>query len=94
MANEKRNDLGLEKVTNASEAERVRVDDLQVSISLEIDSKTISIKELSDMAAGHIVTFSDKAPEKVKLFANDQYFADATLIMIEDQIAIRIERVV
>lgn len=81
-------------MANASEVERVHVDDLQVSISIEIDSKSISIKELSDLTAGNIVTFSEKEPEKVRLFANEQYFADATLIMIEDKIAIRIDRVI
>jgi len=69
-----------------------KVEDLPVTISLEMDRKQISIDELTRLASGNVMKFSDKAPDTVRVFANNQYFADATLIMIEDQVAVRIDR--
>lgn len=77
---------------NASE-QATRVEDLPVTISLEMDRKQISIDELTQLISGQVMKFSEKTPDKVRVFANNQYFADATLIMIEDQIAVRIDRI-
>jgi flagellar motor switch/type III secretory pathway protein FliN len=70
------------------------IDGLPVTISIELDHKKISIQELSELASGKVLVFSDSAPEKVRVFANNQYFADATLLMVEDNIAVRIDKVV
>lgn len=70
------------------------IDDLPVSISLEIDRKQISIEALSQLSAGKVMKFSDKAPDTVRVFANNKYFADATLLMVDDQVAVRIDRIV
>ncbi|MEP2783349.1 MAG: FliM/FliN family flagellar motor switch protein [Pseudoruegeria sp.] len=70
------------------------IDDLPVKISIELDRIQISIQDLSELASGKVLQFSDKAPDKVRVFANSRYFADATLIMVEDKIAIRIDQVV
>ncbi len=77
---------------NAAE-QATRVEDLPVTISLEMDRKQISIDELTQLTNGQVMKFSEKTPDKVRVFANNQYFADATLIMIEDQIAVRIDRI-
>lgn len=77
---------------NAAE-QATRVEDLPVTISLEMDRKQISIDELTQLTNGQVMKFSEKTPDKVRVFANNQYFADATLIMIEDQIAVRIDQI-
>lgn len=70
------------------------IDDLPVSISLEIDRKQVSIETLSQLTAGKVMKFSDKSPDTVRVFANNKYFADATLLMVDDQVAVRIDRIV
>lgn len=70
-----------------------RIDDLPVSISLEIDRKQISIEELSQLSKGKVMKFSDEAADVVRVFANNKYFADATLIMVDDQVAVRIDKI-
>lgn len=70
------------------------IDELPVTISIELDRKQISIQDLSELVSGKVLVFSDQAPEKVRVYANSQYFADATLIMVEEKIAVRIDKVV
>lgn len=74
--------------------EHTRIDDLPVTISIEVDRKSISIEDLSKLSKGSTVEFSKHIPNQVQVFANGAHFADATLIMIEDQVAVRIDKII
>lgn len=83
---------GQNPMTEATER-ATSIDDLPVAISLEIDRKQISIEALSQLSKGKVMRFSDEAPDAVRVFANNKYFADATLIMVDDQVAVRIDKI-
>jgi flagellar motor switch/type III secretory pathway protein FliN len=83
-----RDEVDLEMSTNKN------IEGLPVNVTLEIDQKEFSFQELSALSAGSVLEFSDKQPDKVRVFANGRYFADATLLMVDQQLAIRVDRLV
>ncbi len=72
--------------------ETIKLDDLPITLSLEIDRKDVSLQELSGLVAGSVLPFSSTEPEKVRLMANGRFFAEGELMKIDQQIGIRLTR--
>lgn len=63
---------------------------IAVTVSVEIESKTVTLSELRKYNAGSIIPLETAMPEKVRLLANNKPFATAELVKIGDKIAMQI----
>jgi type III secretion system YscQ/HrcQ family protein len=68
----------------------ITIDDLPVTISLELDRIEISFASLADLHVGSVIPFSIGKPQKVRVLANGRGFATADLLQIDGRLGVRI----
>lgn len=70
------------------------LNNVPVTLSVEFDRITKPLAELSDLGEGAILPFKNTKPERVSLLANGKRFADGELVRIDDQLGVRLTRMV
>jgi type III secretion system YscQ/HrcQ family protein len=68
----------------------ITIDELPVTISLELDRIEISFASLKDLHVGSVIPFSAGKPQKVRVLANGRAFATADLLQIDGRLGARI----
>jgi type III secretion system YscQ/HrcQ family protein len=68
----------------------ITIDELPVTISLELDRIQVSFASLSDLRVGSVIPFNSGKPQKVRVLANGRAFASADLLQIDGRLGIRI----
>ncbi len=82
-------DKGPEPMTMLDDQPR-QLDDLDVTLTLELDRTEIRLADLSQLKEGAVLPFETTQPETVRLFANGQFFATAELLFIDNRIGVRL----
>ena len=67
-------------------------DAMQVEIAVEVGEVTMSVAEVDQLKAGSIIDFGGVSPMRVKVRANGEVFADASMIEIGDGFGLKINR--
>jgi type III secretion system YscQ/HrcQ family protein len=68
----------------------ITIDDVTVTLSLELDRIEISFAALGDLRTGSIVPFKTTRPQAVRVLANGRAFATADLVQVDDRLGVRI----
>lgn len=70
--------------------ETIAIDDVPVTLSLELDRIELPFADLGELRVGSIVSFRATRPQTVRVLANGRAFETADLVQIEDRLGVRI----
>lgn len=70
--------------------ETITIDDVPVTLSLELDRVEVTFASLSDLRTGSVIPFKTGKPESVRVLANGKPFATADLLQIDGRLGVRI----
>jgi type III secretion system YscQ/HrcQ family protein len=68
----------------------VKLDELPVTLSLELDRIDLSFAALGDLRVGSVVPFQAGVPDKARVLVNGRPFAMADLVQVDDRLGVRI----
>lgn len=77
----------------AKPAARPDAGTIEVDVSVEVGQRRMTVSEVTELTVGMIVDFGDIAPDQVKLRANGEIFAHATLVEVGEGVGLRITKV-
>lgn len=65
------------------------IEDVEITISVQLDQRSISLQELVHLEVGNVLTFSRAAGENVDVFAGDVLLGNAEILVLDDKLAVR-----
>lgn len=68
--------------------------DLSLAVSIELDRKQLSLREILSLQRGSVVEFEKLASEPVDILINDKKMAEGEVVVIEKHFGIRITNLV
>ncbi len=66
------------------------IGDVQVTLSAELDHRTISVHELMRLEVDQIISLSRPAGENVDLFVGDVLIGNAEILVVDEKLAVRV----
>jgi type III secretion system YscQ/HrcQ family protein len=78
------------RIMQCFDDDAITIDELPVTISLELDRIQVSFASLSDLRVGSVIPFNNGKPQKVRVLANGRAFAVADLLQIDGRLGVRI----
>ncbi|MEJ6402716.1 FliM/FliN family flagellar motor switch protein [Yoonia sp. 2307UL14-13] len=82
------------KETTMSELDQTTTGALPVTVTVELGRTTLTLADLQEMSAGHVLPFATELPINVALLANGKPFGRGDLVRFDGKIAIRMTEVV
>lgn len=68
--------------------------DIPVEITVELGSSKLPLREVVNMAAGSVIELDRKADDPVSLFVNGKLVAQGEVVLIENNLGIKISRLI
>ncbi|MFZ5632060.1 MAG: flagellar motor switch protein FliN [Bacillota bacterium] len=69
------------------------IDDIQVTISVELGRATMKIKDILKLAEGSVVELEQPAGENAEVFINDQKFGRGEIVVIGSNFGVRMDSI-
>ena len=64
--------------------------DVELTVFAIIDRRTISVSELLQLEAGHLLTLGRPAGENIDLFAGNVWIGSAEILVTDEKVAVRV----
>lgn len=64
--------------------------DVYLNVDVELDRKTVTVRELLDLEAGSILKMTRSAGENIDIFVGGNLVAFGEIVLVEDMVAVRI----
>jgi flagellar motor switch protein FliN/FliY len=80
--------------TVASPANLDMVLDVPVSLSVELGSTQLPMKDVLELAEGSVITLDKEADSPVELFVNSRLIARGEVVVVEDRFGIKITEII
>ncbi|HKW96627.1 MAG TPA: FliM/FliN family flagellar motor switch protein [Bryobacteraceae bacterium] len=71
-------------------SEITRFADVKVEVDVELDRRTMTVRELLELAAGHVVGLTRSAGENIDLYIGGKLVGFGEIVLIENNIGVRI----
>ncbi len=68
--------------------------DVPVSLSVELGSTQLPMKEVLELAEGSVITLDKEADAPVELFVNSRLIARGEVVVVEDRFGIKVTEIV
>lgn len=68
--------------------------DVKIMMSIEIDRRSCLLSDIESLDVGSVLPFRNEEPEKVRLLANGETFAEGELVYVDDRIGLRLTRII
>lgn len=86
-----------ENPTSANIASPANLDmvlDVPVSLSVELGSTQLPMKEVLELGEGSVITLDKEADAPVELFVNSRLIARGEVVVVEDRFGIKITEII
>jgi flagellar motor switch protein FliN/FliY len=80
--------------TIAAPANLDMVLDVPVSLSVELGSTQLPMKDVLELAEGSVITLDKEADSPVELFVNSRLIARGEVVVVEDRFGIKITEII
>ncbi len=80
--------------TVAAPANLDMVLDVPVSLSVELGSTQLPMKEVLELAEGSVITLDKEADAPVELYVNSRLIARGEVVVVEDRFGIKITEII
>lgn len=80
--------------TIAAPANLDMVLDVPVSLSVELGSTQLPMKDVLELAEGSVITLDKEADAPVELFVNSRLIARGEVVVVEDRFGIKITEII
>jgi flagellar motor switch protein FliN/FliY len=67
-----------------------RLQDVYMDVEVELDRKTVTVKDLLDLEAGSILKMTRSAGENIDILVGGSLVAFGEIVLVEDLVAVRI----
>lgn len=67
-----------------------RLQDVYLDVEVELDRKTVTVKDLLDLEAGSILKMTRSAGENIDILVGGSLVAFGEIVLVEDLVAVRI----
>jgi flagellar motor switch protein FliN len=64
--------------------------DVLLNVDVELDRKTVTVREILDLEAGSILKMTRSAGENIDIFVGGTLVAFGEIVLVEDMVAVRI----
>lgn len=71
-------------------SEITRFADVKVEVDVELDRRTMTVRELLELASGHVVGLTRSAGENIDLYIGGKLVGFGEIVLIENNIGVRI----
>lgn len=78
----------------ASEAGLEMLDDVEVSVRVELGSSRLEVREILKLGPGSVVALDTLTSEPVNVYVNDRLVARGEVLVVDDNFAVKITEVV
>jgi flagellar motor switch protein FliN/FliY len=80
--------------TTPSEAGLEMLDDVEVSVRVELGSSKLEVQEILKLGPGSVVALDTLTSEPVNIYVNDRLVARGEVLVVDDNFAVKITEVV